>query len=76
MVADASGLTVFDMAAACDAELVHHMLLEYNLKPADALSLAIKHGDTIVAKVRQKKEQTFGTLKYPNPTCQRWPARE
>ncbi|CAM9162084.1 unnamed protein product [Ectocarpus fasciculatus] len=48
--ADRSGLTVVDAAAACDAELLHFMLLECSLKPTDALSYAIKHGDAPAAK--------------------------
>lgn len=52
--ADRSGLTVVDAAAACDAELLHYMLLECSLKPTDALSYAIKHGDAPAAKVGQE----------------------
>ncbi|CAM9866243.1 unnamed protein product, partial [Pylaiella littoralis] len=36
MVTDRSGRTIFDEAAACDAELVHHMLLECNVKSTEA----------------------------------------
>lgn len=51
---DRSGITVVDAAAACDAELLHYMLLGCNLKPTDALSHAIKHGDAPAAKVGQQ----------------------
>ncbi|CAM9126093.1 unnamed protein product [Ectocarpus sp. 12 AP-2014] len=47
---DRSGLTVMDAAAACDAELLRYMLLECRLQPTDALSYAIKHGDSSAAK--------------------------
>lgn len=50
---DSSRQSVVDVAATCDLELMHHMLLNCNLKPPDALFHAIKHGDMAVAKVRQ-----------------------
>lgn len=65
MVTDRSGRTIFDEAAACDAELVHHMLLECNVKPTEALSLAIRHGDTAVAKVRQSSFETSVIFNTP-----------
>lgn len=51
---DRSGLTVIDAAAACDAELLRYMLLECRLQTTDALSYAIKHGDSSAAKVGQE----------------------
>lgn len=52
---DQTGRTAVDAAAGCDLELVHHMLLNRNLNPADALFHAIKHGDTVVAEVSRSK---------------------
>lgn len=51
MAVDRSGQSVVDVAAECGLELLRHMLLNCNLKPADALFHAIKHGDTVVAEV-------------------------
>lgn len=48
---DRSGRTVLDVAAGYDKELMQHMLLNCNLKPADALFHATKYGDTRVAEV-------------------------
>lgn len=49
--ADRSGMTVLDIAAASDANLLCHMLLECNLKPSNALTHAIRLGDASIAKV-------------------------
>ena len=48
---DRSGRSVLDVAAGFDQQLMHHMLLNCDLKPADALFLAIKHGGTLVTEV-------------------------
>lgn len=54
MAIDRSGRSVVDVAAGYDLELMHNMLLNCNLKPADSLFHAIKHGDVIVAEVSRQ----------------------
>jgi len=56
---DRSGQSVIDAAATCDAELLHHLLIDGNLAPVDALVHAIKHGDTFAATVSPNSPETF-----------------
>lgn len=48
---DGSGLTVLDAAAAYNLQLMHFMLLRSGMGSTDVLLHAIKHGDTLAAKV-------------------------
>lgn len=50
-VADSTGLTVLDAAAACHQDLLRHMMLVYDLEPRDILIYAARFGEKPTTEV-------------------------